>query len=168
MIDQYNRKMVLETALKTAYKDNAFYNNYQPIINIASGKMIGVELLLRWQHDNENIPPNDFIPIAEETGLIELMTEQALKRALVELKDLFDTNSQFYLSLNLSPIHIIREETAENLCNILSSYQLPTSKLRLEITETSLMEDKERAKTSLNKLKEAGFKLLLDDFGTGY
>ncbi|WP_404396552.1 EAL domain-containing protein [Pseudoalteromonas phenolica] len=168
MIEQYNRKMVLETALKTAYKDSAFFNHYQPIINTSSGQMIGVELLLRWQHNGENISPVDFIPIAEETGLIELMTEQALKRALVELSPLFDRNSQFYLSLNLSPIHIIREETAENLCQILSSYQLPTSRLRLEITETSLMEDKEKAKSSLNMLKKAGFKLLLDDFGTGY
>jgi EAL domain-containing protein (putative c-di-GMP-specific phosphodiesterase class I) len=130
--------------------------------------MIGVELLLRWQLDGENISPVDFIPIAEETGLIELMTEQALKRALVELAPLFETNSHFYLSLNLSPIHIIREETADNLCQILMSYQLPTSRLRLEITETSLMEDKEKAKLSLNMLKKAGFKLLLDDFGTGY
>jgi EAL domain-containing protein (putative c-di-GMP-specific phosphodiesterase class I) len=130
--------------------------------------MIGVELLLRWQHNNENVSPADFIPIAEETGLIELMTEQALKRALVELQPLFDRNAQFYLSLNLSPVHIIREETAENLCNILNSYQLATSILRLEITETSLMEDKEKAKSSLHKLKQAGFKLLLDDFGTGY
>ena len=168
MIEQYNRKMLLETALKTAYKDSAFFNHYQPIINTSSGKMIGVELLLRWKHNNENVSPADFIPIAEETGLIELMTEQALQRALVELKPLFDKNSQFYLSLNLSPVHIIREETAENLCSILSSYQLATTKLRLEITETSLMEDKEKAKSSLHKLKQAGFKLLLDDFGTGY
>jgi len=168
MIEQYNRKMVLETALKTAYKDSAFFNHYQPIINTSSGQMIGVELLLRWQHNGENISPVDFIPIAEETGLIELMTEQALKRALIELAPLFESNSHFYLSLNLSPVHIIREETADNLCQILSSYQLPTSRLRLEITETSLMEDKEKAKSSLNMLKKAGFKLLLDDFGTGY
>ncbi len=168
MIEQYNRKMMLETALKTAYKDSAFYNHYQPIVNTSSAKMIGVELLLRWQLEGENISPADFIPIAEEAGLIELMTEQALERALFELKPLFDKNAQFYLSLNLSPIHIIRAETAENLCNILNTFQLPTSRLRLEITETSLMEDKEKAKASLNMLKDAGFKLLLDDFGTGY
>ncbi|CAH9050518.1 hypothetical protein PSECIP111951_00208 [Pseudoalteromonas holothuriae] len=168
MNTQLSRKLTLENALKTAYTDDQIYNNYQPIVNIISGRVVGVELLMRWRHEGEPISPMDFIPISEEVGLIELMTEQALKRALYELKDFIRNDQDFYLSLNLSAVHILKSDIARNLINILKSFNLNTTVLRLEITESSLMEDTEKAKRSLNALKQAGFVLLLDDFGTGY
>ncbi|NOU50074.1 EAL domain-containing protein [Pseudoalteromonas sp. JBTF-M23] len=168
MNSQFSRKLTLENALKTAYRDGEIYNCYQPIVNIISGRVVGVELLMRWKHQGESISPMDFIPIAEEVGLIELMTEQALKRALYELNSLIDSGKGFYLSLNLSAVHILKSDIAQNLINILQAFGLGPEVLRLEITESSLMEDTEKAKRSLHELKRAGFVLLLDDFGTGY
>ncbi|MBD1583770.1 EAL domain-containing protein [Pseudoalteromonas sp. S16_S37] len=168
MNSQFSRKLTLENALKTAYRDGEIYNCYQPIVNIISGRVVGVELLMRWKYQGEPISPLDFIPIAEEVGLIELMTEQALKRALYELNSLLDGNKGFYLSLNLSAVHILKSDIAQNLINILRAFGLGPEVLRLEITESSLMEDTEKAKRSLHELKRAGFVLLLDDFGTGY
>ncbi|WP_105169704.1 EAL domain-containing protein [Pseudoalteromonas sp. T1lg23B] len=168
MNTQFSRKLTLENALKTAYRDEQIYNHYQPIVNIISGRVVGVELLMRWEYEGENVSPIDFIPISEEVGLIELMTEQALKRALRELREFIENDSEFYLSLNLSAVHILKSDIAQNLVNILNSFNLNTSVLRLEITESSLMEDTDKAKRSLIALKRAGFVLLLDDFGTGY
>ncbi|WP_232056605.1 EAL domain-containing protein [Pseudoalteromonas sp. A25] len=168
MNTQFSRKLTLENALKTAYREGKIYNNYQPIVNIISGRVVGVELLMRWTHEGEAISPMDFIPIAEEVGLIELMTEQALKRALYELNQFIVNGRDFYLSLNLSAVHILKTDIAQNLLNILRAFNLSPSVLRLEITESSLMEDTDSAKRSLDALKRAGFVLLLDDFGTGY
>lgn len=168
MNNAVTQKLLLENALKDAYKENSLFNNYQPIIDNQSKKINGVELLLRWKHKNKLISPNEFIPIAEEIGLIDRLTEQALHRALNELQPLLQKNSDFYLSLNLSPVHILKINLTERLLLILSDYQIPPSQLRLEITESSLLEDKQKAREQLSQLKAAGFNLFLDDFGTGY
>ena len=123
---------------------------------------------MRWQHQAELILPAVFIPIAEETGLIDVLTEQALTRALEELAPLFRANSRFYLSLNLSPMHILKSNLTERLLLILNQHHIKPAQLRLEITENTLLDDKSKAAKQLRALRGAGFKLLLDDFGTGY
>lgn len=168
MNDEILRKLQLETAIKVASKEDCFFNHYQPIVNNTSGQVVGVELLMRWQHEGQFISPAEFIPVAEEIGLIEVMTDQALKRALVELKPLLLKNGDFYISLNLSAIQVLRANIAEHLVTILYECGVPCSRLRLEITESTLLADKVKAKTSLHELNEQGFILLLDDFGTGY
>ncbi|MEI8646143.1 EAL domain-containing protein [Pseudoalteromonas sp. Hal040] len=168
MNNQLTKKLLLENALKDAFKDDELFNNYQPIVNAETKKINGVELLMRWKNEQGFVSPAEFIPIAEEIGLIDALTEQALDRALTELLPMLRANPQFYLSLNLSPTHILKSNLTERLLLILNNHMVKPVQLRLEITENTLLEDKEKASKQLQKLKNAGFKLLLDDFGTGY
>ncbi|MCG9735359.1 bifunctional diguanylate cyclase/phosphodiesterase, partial [Pseudoalteromonas shioyasakiensis] len=168
MNNQLTKKLLLENALKDAFKDDELFNNYQPIVNAKTKKINGVELLMRWKNEQGFVSPAEFIPIAEEIGLIDALTEQALDRALTELLPMLRANPQFYLSLNLSPTHILKSNLTERLLLILNNHMVKPVQLRLEITENTLLEDKEKASKQLQKLKNVGFKLLLDDFGTGY
>ena len=168
MNQEIRKKLRLETIMKTAVRGNEFLNHYQPIINTTTGGIAGVELLMRWYHQGELIPPNDFIPIAEESGLIEMMTEQALIRALTELRPLFNQQSDFYVSLNLSAVHILRSDIASQFSEILSVHGLSNHNLRFEITESIFMSDLAKARATINEMKRAEFVLLLDDFGTGF
>ena len=168
MNEKIKQKLLLENDLKDAAKDNLIFNNYQPIIDVQARTINGVELLMRWKNKGQLVSPANFIPIAEETGLIESLTEQALKRALIELAPILSNNPLFYISLNLSPKHILKGNIAERLLSIISDQQISPIQLRLEITENTLLEDKVKAEKQLQKLKKIGFKLLLDDFGTGY
>lgn len=168
MNDKITQKLLLENALKDAFKDDLLFNYYQPIVNSKTKKINAVELLMRWKHDGSFVSPAEFIPIAEEAGLIDVLTEQALDRALTELASLLRANPRFYLSLNLSPVHILKSNLSERLLLILAQHHIKPSQLRLEITENTLLEDKVKASKQLHALRNAGFKLLLDDFGTGY
>lgn len=168
MNEQIKQKLMLENDLKDAVKADLFFNHYQPIVDIEARTINGVELLMRWKNKEQFVSPAVFIPISEETGLIERLTELALKRALIELAPLLNDNPLFYISLNLSPKHILKENITERLQCILADAGILPKQLRLEITETILLEDKLKAAKQLQKLKAAGFKLLLDDFGTGY
>ncbi|WP_339144767.1 EAL domain-containing protein [Pseudoalteromonas galatheae] len=168
MNEEISKKLRLETAMKTAVKDGEFFNHYQPIINTTTGQLAGVELLMRWRNDDMLIPPNDFIPIAEESGLIETLTEQALIRAIIELRPLFKQEPGFYLSLNLSAVHILRSDIAHQFTEILKAHGLTNRCLRLEITESIFMSDMVKARATINEMKRADFVLLLDDFGTGF
>ncbi|MFC0119467.1 EAL domain-containing protein [Pseudoalteromonas xiamenensis] len=168
MNDEILRKLKLETSLKNAVKENGFFNHYQPIVNSRNNQVVGVELLMRWEQEGQLISPAEFIPVAEEVGLIEVMTDQALKRAILELKPLLLENRDFYISLNLSAHQVLRANITEHLVAILYEFGIPCSRLRLEITESTLLADKVKAKSALMELNEQGFILLLDDFGTGY
>ncbi|ASD68989.1 EAL domain-containing protein [Pseudoalteromonas piscicida] len=168
MNEEISKKLRLETAMKTAVKDGEFFNHYQPIINTTTGQLAGVELLMRWQNNDMLVPPCDFIPIAEESGLIETLTEQALIRALIELRPLFKQEPEFYLSLNLSAVHILRSDIAHQFTEILKAHGLTNRCLRLEITESIFMSDMVKARATINEMKRADFVLLLDDFGTGF
>lgn len=168
MNEEISKKLRLETAMKTAVKDGEFFNHYQPIINTTTGQLAGVELLMRWRNNDTLVPPCDFIPIAEESGLIETLTEQALIRALTELRPLFTQEPDFYLSLNLSAVHILRSDIAHQFTEILKAHGLTNRCLRLEITESIFMSDMVKARATINEMKRADFVLLLDDFGTGF
>ncbi|MBW4965865.1 EAL domain-containing protein [Pseudoalteromonas sp. CR1] len=168
MNEQIKQKLLLENDLKDAVKADLLFNHYQPIIDIEAKTINGVELLMRWKNKGQFVSPAVFIPISEETGLIEHLTELALKRALIELAPLLNENPLFYISLNLSPKHILKANITDRLEHILKEFNVQTRQLRLEITESILLEDKYKAAKQLQALKTAGFKLLLDDFGTGY
>jgi len=168
MNEKAHQRLFLENELRKACDSKCFTNFYQPIVNQVQEKVIGFELLLRWQHEGEMISPSIFIPIAEEIGLISQMTEDAIDQALADYCLWKDEFPESYISVNLSPIHILQEGLGNTIDMLLNKHQLPASTLRLEITEGTLLADLDVAMTRLNELQSQGFKLLLDDFGTGY
>ena len=168
MNEQIKQKLILENDLKDAAKDNQFFNHYQPVVNTKDKTISGVELLMRWENQGKLISPALFIPVAEETGLIDMLTEQALQRAITELAPILRVNPLFYISLNVSPKHILKANITQRLSSILEKARIKPQQLRLEITENTLLEDKHKASKQLQSLQAAGFKLFLDDFGTGY
>ncbi|WP_372768463.1 EAL domain-containing protein [Pseudoalteromonas sp.] len=165
--DARNR-VLLENELINAVKQNQLTNYYQPIINTQSQKVVGVELLLRWFNKDEMISPGVFIPLAEQIGQIVAMTELALEKATLELRDWLSNDRNRYLSINLSALHIGQPNLVKAFINILNSTNVPPQQIRLEITEGILIDDTANALEQLQRLKDAGFKLFLDDFGTGY
>jgi len=161
-------RMTLENDLKRAVITNEFQNYYQPIVNSRTNTIVGAELLLRWNNAGKDISPGVFIPICEEIGIISQMTINAIDRALSDYKKWFSGHRDFYISINLSPVHILQEGLKETLLQLLEKHQLQASVLRLEITENTLLSDVEIALRRLDELRAQGFKLMLDDFGTGY
>ena len=165
--DAKNR-LLLENELVSAVKQNILTNFYQPIINTQSQKVVGVELLLRWFREDEMVSPGVFIPLAEQIGQIVNITELALAKATAELGTWLASDSNRYLSINLSALHISEPKLVERFLSILNKANVGAEQIRLEITEGILIEDTVNALEQLEKLKQAGFKLYLDDFGTGY
>lgn len=168
MNEKAHVRITLENDLREACLNNEFINFYQPIVDSTQDKMVGVELLMRWSNKGQMIPPGIFIPIAEETGLISQMTIQAIDRALQDYQEYFSHLPNFYISINLSPIHILQEGLGDTLISMLQAQRLSPQILRLEITESTLLTDLDIALRRLEELRSLGFKLLLDDFGTGY
>lgn len=162
-------RLKLENEIKLACDNDEFVNYYQPIVDkTQSDKVVGCELLLRWFNKEGMISPGQFIPIAEETGLIKKMTINAINQALIDFNLHFKNLEDFYISVNLSPVHIVQQGLVETLITLLKRHNLPATVLRFEITESAVLDDLEVALRKLNKLRDHGFKLLLDDFGTGY
>ncbi|NRA83708.1 MAG: EAL domain-containing protein, partial [Gammaproteobacteria bacterium] len=168
MNEKVQQRLLLERELRQAFIDNALVNFYQPIVHSGLQKIIGFELLLRWPQVDGMIPPEVFIPIAEDIGLISKITEVAVDQALADYAKLQRQGADIYISVNLSPIHILQQGLCQTLTNLLVKHQLPPEVLRLEITEGILFTDQVKALARLKELKAHGFKLLLDDFGTGY
>ncbi len=168
MNDKAQQRIALEGELQLGFNNNELVNYYQPIVDCAQQRLIGFELLLRWPHINGMISPATFIPIAEDIGLINQITERAIDRALTDYRRWQTQFDDSYVSINLSAIHILQEGLAATLQKLLIKHQLSADVVRLEITEGTLLSDKSIALLRLEELKSLGFKLLLDDFGTGY
>lgn len=168
MNQQAQARLVLENQLKKAHQDKQFSNYYQPIVNVKSGLVEGFELLMRWPTKDGMVPPDQFIPIAEELGLIENMTWDALERAIPILANWLLKGRNVYLSVNLSARHFERQISIEHIIELLRGHNLPVSALRFEITESALMRDYKRALEYMESMRSYGFVIALDDFGTGY
>lgn len=161
-------RLSLENKIKRACQYSEFVNYYQPIINVEQGTVAGFELLLRWKLNDSIISPTEFIPVAEEIGLIISMTEALLERGLADLKKWWTDGNTPYLSVNLSARHLLQESLVEDVISALAKSELPASSLRFEITESSLMKDHKKSIEIMNNLNSIGIELALDDFGTGY
>ena len=168
MNQKAQQRLLLENRLKKAHQSKTFINYYQPIVNVTSGQVEGFELLMRWPEKNKMVPPDQFIPIAEELGLIENMTWDALERAMPVLSEWQTKERQIYLSVNLSARHFERQVSIDHIILLLEQYGLPVSALRFEITESALMRDYEKALEYMESMRKHGFIIALDDFGTGY
>ncbi len=154
--------------LRRALINNEFIVYYQPKICLKTGRISGMEALVRWQHKGELIPPNDFIPVAEETGIIEDIGKLVLKDACTQAKMWQNDLEGFIVSVNLSARQFNSGTLVEMVDNVLKSTGLNPGLLELEITETVVMQDVTKSAKQLAQLKELGITLSMDDFGTGY
>jgi diguanylate cyclase (GGDEF)-like protein len=146
--------------------------NYQPKIDLGTGEVMGTEALLRWRHpERGNIPPNDFIPLAENTGLIQGLTRYVLEMVCSQMAewDRLDTDfAHLPVAVNLSARNLLEPDFDEFLEDILASHLIEPERLELEVTESALIEDPIRSHQMLHKIAALGVTLAVDDFGTGY
>lgn len=159
-----------EELLRCALRLNELSVVYQPQVNVKTGRLMGVEALLRWSNDTlGNVPPNEFIPIAEEIGAINKMGSFVLRQACDDLnKFTVETGDAINLSVNVSPKQLLQKDFIHELHHTVALSGIATHRLTLEITENVLLDDLDIVAPVLNQLKESGFGLSLDDFGTGY
>jgi diguanylate cyclase (GGDEF)-like protein/PAS domain S-box-containing protein len=172
MHDTALKRLELKADLQRALEHGEFRLHYQPVIELESGRINGVEALIRWIHPVRGlIPPLDFIPLAEETGLIVPIGRWVLQEAAlyaVELQERYPMDPPFHMAVNLSARQIARPELVDEVRDILAETQLEPHSLILEITESVMMQDMELSIERLGALKQLGVQLAVDDFGTGY
>lgn len=169
MREQALTRSSLENDLRSALENNQLLLHYQPIVNLHTLEVIGFEALLRWQHPRLGfIAPDQFIPIAEETGLIIDIGDWVLRRACLQLKRWHDQGKNIKMSVNLSARQFLQYDLFETVQEILDLHDLLPHYLELEITETMIMRNINEITTVLKKLKQLGISISLDDFGTGY
>ena len=165
-------KLQLENDLQRAIDLQQLYLNYQPIVSLSTGKISCVEALVRWKHDSLGIvPPDKFIPICEETGQIIALGEWVLTQAcsqLMKWQKSLSSDSALTMSINLSRIQIYHPKLIPQIDLLLDLFNLKGKHLKLEITESTLMENTLAVTKVLEQLKEREIQLSLDDFGTGY
>ena len=160
----------LASSLRDALLNNEFHLVYQPQIDLNDQRLVGVEALLRWHHpERGSVPPDLFIPLAEQSGAIIAIGEWVLDQACRQLRD-WQHNGlpQLRMSVNLSTVQLHHPGLCSMVSRILDRYALARQSLELEVTETGLMEDIDSAARHLKELKATGVRIALDDFGTGY
>jgi diguanylate cyclase (GGDEF)-like protein len=163
------RRLALATDLGRAIDADELDLWYQPVADVTTGKITGFEALLRWPHPALGfVPPDEFIPIAEHTGLIEPLTWWVMKQALGELRRWRDEGYEFTMAVNMSARSLLDIGIVDRLHRLVASFGLAPSNLTLEITESSMMVEFERSEAVLRRLSDMGFQIAIDDFGTGY
>ena len=163
-------RLGLENDLRHAVQDGAFHLAYQPQFSCRNGRLTGAEVLLRWNHPvRGNVSPADFIPIAEELGLIRILGKWVMDQACQQLAQwrLRGFNMP-RLAVNLSSMQFDDGQLVEQISDILERYELPPQVLEVELTESILLRNLELTMSTLNRLKEKGVHIAIDDFGTGY
>jgi diguanylate cyclase (GGDEF)-like protein len=161
-----------ESQLRRALENGELHNLYQPIVCPRTAEIVGFEALVRWQHPDRGIvSPADFIPVAEQSGLIVPLGRGVLERACAEAvswNERRDGRDPLRVAVNFSPRQLSHPRAVEMVIETLENAGLPADQLCVEITESALVEDAAATLATLNRLKEIGVRLALDDFGTGY
>jgi diguanylate cyclase (GGDEF)-like protein len=161
----FDERRFIKSELSVALAARAFDVHYQPIVKAEGGAIVGVEALLRWNHATRGaIPPQLFVRIAEEAGLMDQLGEFVLRRALADAARW----PTLYVAVNLSPVQMRDRKFVELMSAVLAETKIAPSRIVLEITESVLIDDPETAKSRLEDLRALGVKLALDDFGSGY
>ncbi len=169
LTSQAEKRMHLENDLRNALQQNEFYLVYQPQLDVIKESFLSAEALIRWQHPKQGlIAPADFIPLAEENGLIIPIGEWVLRTACTEAARWHQNGQSLQVAVNLSPLQIKNPDFVQNVLGVLSETGFPPDKLVLEITEGALMEHSENTLATLLALREHHIQIALDDFGTGY
>lgn len=163
-------KLMIENDLRTALKNGELYLHYQPQIDWKKNCVSGMEALLRWRHPEFGyIPPDEFIPIAEETGLILTIGEWVLREACSKINEWVGEGYQnVRIAVNLSAKQFLQHDLADKLQKIMAEYRIPRDSLELEITESMMIYDIDSAADILTKLKNLGVHITIDDFGKGH
>ena len=165
-------RLQIETDLRFAIERNEFELYYQPIVGLENSSLVGFEALVRWNHPQRGlVPPNEFIPISESTGLIIPMTIQILHSAcsqLVKWQERSGNATPLSVAVNLSGKHFGHPNLVEQINTIIAETGIAPSSLKLELTEGAVMENAETAILMLRQIKETGVQISIDDFGTGY
>ncbi len=163
-------RVIMETELRDALSNDEFYLLYQPQFNLLTKRLVGLEALIRWRHPRmQFLPPDQFIPLAEDSGLINPIGEWVLLEACQQAKQWLDQGFDFgRIAVNISGVQVNKGELFEIVSRTLKQTGLPASSLELEITESFIMKQAETAIIQLNKLRKLGVMLSVDDFGTGY
>ncbi|MBZ8181763.1 putative bifunctional diguanylate cyclase/phosphodiesterase [Oscillatoria salina] len=168
VIERFN----LETDLQQALKSAQLYLHYQPIVSLQTEELIGFEALVRWRHPQQGvISPAKFIPVAEESGLIISLGEWVLTEAIERLciwQEYYPHNSDLTISVNVSGLQLKHPNFLANIDRICEQFRLSGHKLKLEITESVLMENPQAVSRLLTQLQEREIRICIDDFGTGY
>ncbi len=159
----------LEQDLFASIKKNEMILYYQPKISMADGMVSGAEALIRWQHSEKGlVSPDDFIPIAEQSGFIQPLTEWVLNKAMEDCSKLLSINKRLNISVNLSALNLRDERIASVIVSMLEKWSVPPELLTLELTESAIMDDPDFAIKILAELDAMGVSLSIDDFGTGH
>jgi diguanylate cyclase (GGDEF)-like protein len=163
------RRLALLSDLKGAIDNGELVLYFQPLAELATGRIVSVEALVRWEHPEHGlVPPDEFIPLAEPTGLIERLTLRVLENALEQAAWWAATGRVLPIAVNVSVRNLYDAEFGQRVGELLERWNVPASLLHLEITEGMLMSDPTRAQPVLEALHRMGVLLVLDDFGTGY
>jgi diguanylate cyclase len=167
--DAHQRQINLIRDLRRAPANAELQLHYQPKLNLINGRVEQAEALLRWQHPTYGmVSPAEFIPLAERTGSIQLLTAWVMGEALRQLHEWASTGLYLQLSVNVSADDLHDLQLADKVAQLLAQYQVPASQLIFEITESAVIENPQQALLILQQLRALGISLSVDDFGTGY
>ena len=166
MRDSIVRRHGLKAELEHAIEQRELVVQYQPIVDLTTGKTVSVEALVRWNHPGRGrIPPLEFIPLAEETGLIVPLGRYVLEEACARVSE---RHPDLQVQVNLSAIELEHPDLLETIAGVIQRTGIAPGRLVLEVTETLLVKDAVRGAETLQQLRDIGVQLALDDFGTGY
>jgi diguanylate cyclase (GGDEF)-like protein len=169
-LDQHSpRRLALLGELRRAIENQQLVLHYQPIIDTQTSNVLGVEALVRWQHPEHGLlPPGEFIPLAERTGLITPLTHYVLKAALQQCRQWCQAGHELAVAVNVSARRLLDLSFPDEVAGLLATWEVPARLLVVEITESAIMADPAHALEVLGRLDKMGVQVAIDDFGTGY
>ncbi|KAF7787003.1 hypothetical protein PRUB_a3846 [Pseudoalteromonas rubra] len=168
MQEAFLSKYKIESELRHAIEHDEFVLHYQPIIDMQSKRVAGAEALIRWPQALTSKNPGVFIPVAEESGLIQAIGKWVLQQAFKDLKKRLREGDSTYVSVNVSPCQLCESSFFSYVESLIKQYKVPASALVFEVTETALLSEDTVTLNTLNSLHELGIRIALDDFGTGF
>jgi diguanylate cyclase len=169
LVHQPTRLMLLGDLRRALDRPGELLLHYQPKVGLTMSELYGVEALIRWNHpERGSIPPGEFIPMAESTGLINRMTVYVLDMALAQVRAWLDGGREIPVAVNVSPRCLLDSEMLDHVRELLDRHRVPARLLRLEVTETAVIANPALAMETLTGLHELGVRLSIDDYGTGY
>jgi len=170
MNHKFSERLLLESDLQTALTEQQFHIDYQPRVHLQTDRMTSAEALIRWQHPQLGaVSPGDFIPIAEDAGLIGLIDNWVLQRVCIQIRSWQKLGlTPVPIAVNLSAMQFQQQDLVETIQRLLAEHQLEPKWMEIEITETTLMKNEEEAMKKISRLQEMGIRVSIDDFGVGY